>query len=421
MTGETTIPTARNRVRTSHYAVLMAAFFGWMFDGYEMGIFPIVASPALQSMVDPGVDVKAFVGQWMGIVTAAFLLGAAAGGWVFGWLGDKIGRVRAMSISILAYSVLTGLGGFATEPWHFVVVRFLSGLGMGGEWSLGVALVMEVWPAQYRPLMAGVIGAASNVGFLLVGMVSKMHAVTPESWRWMWFLGVLPAIFVFFIRLFVPESERWQHAVKNQHTTPLREVLGPHHLSHTLLGVLFAAVALIGTWGTVQWIPVWIDQWVGASIPTAKADAGMLAAIGAIAGCIAGPLIGGAIGRRPTYFLLCLTSLIVMFALYRGAHEYGPVLKFLIFAAGFTTASFYGWLPLFLPELFPTRMRATGQGVCFNSGRVFAAIGAVSAGRLIAYFDGDYTKMGTVVSCVYIVGMLVIWFAPETKGKPLPE
>lgn len=410
-----------DRVHRGHFAVLLAAFLGWMFDGFEMGLFPIVASPALQDMYSGVGDVKPYVGQWMGIVTAAFLIGAALGGWVFGWLGDKVGRVRAMSISIIAYSLFTGLGGFAQAPWHFVVVRFLGGLGMGGEWSLGVALVMEVWPSRFRPLMAGIIGAAANCGFLLVGMVSKTYPVTPDSWRWMWFLGVAPAVLVFFIRLFVPESERWQEAVKNQHTTPLREVFGPAHLRYTLLGILFASVALIGTWGTVQWIPVWIDQWVGPTVPTAKADVSMLSALGAITGCLAGPLVGGVLGRRSTYCALCATSLLVLLYLYRGSHEYGMVLKATIFAAGFTTAAFYGWFPLFLPELFPTRMRATGQGVCYNTGRVFAAVGALTGSRLIAFFEGDYTKLGTVISSVYVIGMIAIWFAPETKGKPLPE
>lgn len=134
-------------------AVLVTAFLGWMFDGLEMGIFPLIARPALQSMqAAHGLSTTdAFVGVWMGYVTAAFLVGAAAGGIVFGWLGDKIGWVRAMAISILCYSLFTGLVYFATEPWHLLVTRFIAALGMGGEWSLGVALVMEVWPEKHRP------------------------------------------------------------------------------------------------------------------------------------------------------------------------------------------------------------------------------------------------------------------------------
>ena len=143
-------------------AVLIAAFLGWMFDGMEMGLFPLIARPALMQMQQAqGLALSdAFVAQWMGYATAAFLIGAAGGGVVFGWLGDRIGRVRAMAASILVYSLFTGLIYFAQEPWHLCVVRFIAALGMGGEWSLGIALVMEVWPEKHRPLMAGIIGAA---------------------------------------------------------------------------------------------------------------------------------------------------------------------------------------------------------------------------------------------------------------------
>src|SRR5688500_9589449 len=150
----------------ARWMALVAAFLGWMFDGMEMGIFPLVARPALQEMQAAGgvVDDK-FVGHWMGIITALFLLGAAAGGVIFGWLGDRIGRVRAMTWSILCYSIFSGLCYFATAPWHLGALRFVAALGMGGEWSLGVALVMEVWPEKHRPILAGAIGAAANVGF----------------------------------------------------------------------------------------------------------------------------------------------------------------------------------------------------------------------------------------------------------------
>ena len=151
--------TAQNK---GAWMALTAAFLGWMFDGMEMGIFPLVARPALQEMqaVTGALD-EQFVQLWMGRITALFLLGAAGGGLVFGWLGDRIGRVRAMSLSILAYSLFTGLAYFAREPWHLGLFRFVAALGMGGEWSLGVALVMECWPSDKRPLMAGVkIGRA---------------------------------------------------------------------------------------------------------------------------------------------------------------------------------------------------------------------------------------------------------------------
>ena len=182
--------------------VLLAAFLGWMFDGLEMGIFPLVARPALLEMQAAiGIVDDKFIGHWMGIITALFLLGAAFGGLVFGWLGDRIGRVRAMALSILTYSLFSGLAYFSQLPWHLGFFRFIAALGMGGEWSLGVALVMEVWPAEQRPLLAGIIGAASNIGFLLIAALGMTFLVTQGSWRWVMVIGALPALLTFFIQM----------------------------------------------------------------------------------------------------------------------------------------------------------------------------------------------------------------------------
>ena len=408
-------------VQMRHVFVLSAAFFGWMFDGFEMGLFPLVARPALLDMGRGLANPDAYVAQWMGTITALFLVGAACGGWALGWLGDKIGRVRAMSISILLYSLCTGLGYFAQEPWHLGLFRFLAALGMGGEWSLGVALVMEVWPERFRPYMAGVIGAAANFGFLLIGIVALNNPVTQDSWRWMWLVGIIPAALVFFIRLFVPESERWREAAAQGPSTPLRDIFAPVRLRTTVVGVFLAAVALIGTWGSVQWIPVWVDKMVGPTMPHAKGMVGVLTAAGAIIGCLAGAVLWRGMNRRTSYFILCVLSLGICSFLYRSGLEYGTAFQVTVFFAGLFTAAFYAWFPLFLPEIFPTRMRATGQGVCFNTGRVFAAAGSLMSAQLVQYFDGDYAKTGAVITFVYLAGMLLIWFAPETRGRSLPD
>jgi SHS family sialic acid transporter-like MFS transporter len=407
----------RRGITRAQCLVLIAAFLGWLFDGFEQGLFPVLARPALLSFAPAGSD--AFVGVWMGRITAAFLLGAASGGFVFGWLGDRIGRVRAMALSIMVYSLCTALAFFSVGPVDLAFYRFLAAVGMGGEWSLGVALVMECWPEKLRPLMAGFIGAAANVGFLLVAWIAKHWVVTTESWRWMFLVGALPSLLVVLIQLFVPESERWK-AVAKRETQPLREVFRPPLLKMTLLGVLFASIALIGTWGSVQWIPVWVDKLTQGKIPGAKAVAQMASAYGAIAGCLIGPLVGGKIGRRPAFFGLCASSLVVCQFLYRYFDQYGPALVVTIFFTGFCTAAFYGWFPLYLPELFPTRVRATGQGVGYNTGRIFAAMGALAAGQMVQYF-GSYARMGQVITLIYLLGMVMIWFGPETRGKLLPE
>jgi MFS family permease len=402
--------------------VLAAAFLGWMFDGVEMGIFPLVARPALQSMMPASVQGQdQFVGLWMGHITALFLVGAAAGGLGFGWLGDRLGRVRAMVLSILTYSIFTGLCYFAQTPWHLGTLRFIAAFGMGGEWSLGVALVMEVWPAHKRALLAGVIGMASNAGFLLISLVGFAFAVTRESWRWIMIAGAAPALLALAIQLVVPESERWKAAVRQRAARPVREILSSGLLTKTLLGIALASVALIGTWGSVQWLPLWADQMTGGRVPTAKALTQILASAGAIAGSLAGALVAGRIGRRPAYFALCLCSLLLCGWLFRFVHHYGAAFLILVTLVGAATAAFYGWLPLYLPELFPTRVRATGQGLCYNSGRILAAVGALTQGQLVGAYGGSYAKAGATITLIYIVGLALIWLAPETKDRPLPE
>jgi MFS family permease len=449
--------TNQDKKLKGQWMVLTAAFLGWLFDGYEMGLFPVVARPALKDLLGTAGDQE--VGWWMGVITACFLLGAALGGLVFGWLGDRIGRVKAMASSILVYSLVTGLGYFAQNPIHLGLVRFISALGMGGQWALGVALVMECWPEKWRPMLAGAMGAASNVGFLLVGITASLHHVTTESWRWMMIVAALPAFLVVFIMAAVPESERWKKSVQTTKSKPVREVFSGRLRKNTLLAIAFASVALIGTWGSVQWLPLWANQMVSekgftelrqshpewypadstalaaeqnearvASELTVKKAAGQATAniqiiqgIGAILGTLLAPLMGARLGRRPAYFLLCLASVAVCGFVFRTVHTYSGMFLIWGLIVSATTASFYGWFPLYFPELFPTRVRATGQGVSFNFGRVFAALGALLQGQLVLAFDGSYARAGAIVTLVYFVGMIMIWLAPETKGKSLPD
>lgn len=399
--------------------VLIAAFLGWMFDGLEQGVFPLVARPALQDLL--GVTDDRQIGPWMGYITALFLVGAAFGGLAFGWLGDRVGRVRAMMLSILAYSLFTGCCYFAQSPWQFGVFRFLAAVGMGGEWSLGVALVMECWPEKHRPLLSGAIGAAANVGFGLLGLLGTLFQVTRDSWRWVMLAGAAPALLCFFIAYFVPESEKWQKSVQSGAANPVRDVFSRGLRRNTFLGIMFASIVLIGTWGSVQWLPAWADQLTGGKVHNAKGIAQMLSALGAVIGCFIGPWIGSKMGRRPAYFVLCLVSLFSCAFLFRTVNTYGPLFLFMVFFVGGATAAFFGWLPLYLPELFPTRVRATGQGICYNSGRIFAAVGAVQMGHLMSYYQGSYAQAGATITLIYAVGLFVIWLGPETKGKPLPE
>jgi MFS family permease len=427
---------------------LLAAFLGWMFDGLEIGLFPLVARPSMTELLTKTVGPERAadgVQTWIVIVTATFLVGAACGGVLFGWLGDRIGRVRAMIWSVLTYSIFSGLCAFGQAPWHLGVLRFLSALGMGGEWALGVSLVMEIWPSRSRPLLAGLIGAAANVGFLLIGFLALALAqpdflrwlggvfggVFPEawfdmnrsSWRFLLLLGAVPALLTFFIRIFVPESERWKHAAAHSPKARVRDIFSGGLARFTILGACLAGVALLGTWGSVQQAVPWagkLAQTQGLNRASATAWSQIYAAIGAIVGTIAAALIADKLNRRVVFFGLCALSLVVCQYFFRALTTFDGHFLLVLTVANGLTAAFYGWLPLYLPELFPTRVRATGSGFSFNSGRILAAIGAVSV-ALMYHGKEDYPKMCAVTSLVYVVGVLIIWLAPETKGRPLPE
>ena len=420
------------------WMALAAAVLGWMFDGLEMGIFPLVGRPALTEMLG-GAD----IGPWFGRIIAVFLVGAAFGGFALGWLGDRIGRTRAMVWSVLAYSVFSSLGAVSTAPWHLAAFRFLAALGMGGQWALGVALVMEIFPNKSRPLMAGIIGASANIGFLLIallaiglssilaGLSTVLHGVLPDglatvllqngSWRLLMILSGFPALLTFLIRVFVPESEMWEaNSKKANSKVGIGDLFKNGLAKHTLLGAALGAVALMGTWASVQWIPAWASK-LATGVPNVAAKVQIASALGAIVFSLGFGLMAERFNRRSAYFSLSLLSLISCAILFRLHMQFGIGFLFWTFFVGGITAGFYGLLPLYLPELFPTRVRAMGSGVTFNAGRFIAAGGAIYGGTMVKSFGGDIAKMCSIVSLVYVLGLVLIWLAPETKGKPLPE
>jgi MFS family permease len=395
------------------WLVLLAAFLGWMFDGLEMGIFPQISRPAMSQLLPHATEHD--IAWWNQFIAAMFLWGAAAGGLIFGWLGDIIGRVKAMSISILIYSAFTGLLYFASSPHYIAGMRFIAAIGMGGEWALGVALVMEVWDAKHRPYLAGLIGAASNVGFVLISALAAFIHIDERNWRLIVLAGAVPALLTFIIQIFVPESHKWKESQKVAVSKPLQELFGNRVLCVTaVLAIAIASVALLGTWGAVQNVPPWTGK-MAHKTASSSGVAGIVLGLGAILGCLVAPLIAAAINRRVAYFLLCLGSLVSCQILFRCFNDYTWGLLAMTFVVGGITAAFYGWMPLYLPELFPTRVRATAQGVAYNFGRIAAGIGAFTGA-----LGNNFAQIGVYVSLVYILGMLIIWFAPETKGKPLP-
>ena len=464
---------------------LVAALLGWMFDGFEMGLFPLVARPALRELLGTGTS-ESVVGLWFGVITAGFLVGAATGGVLFGRLGDRVGRVKAMTLSVLVYAVCSGLCGFAAEPWHLAVLRFLGALGMGGEWALGVALVMELFADTPRGKLAGAIGAAGNLGYAVVAVVALSLNQMPtfefagaSNWRLLMFLGALPAVLTLFLRLFVPESPRWEAArdegrVKHWSRSDLVVILvgmaagvgmvalwaTPYSLAvrvpltlvlvataggcflapigrfleasavpdaevrrslgRLVLGAGLAGVPLLATWAGVMWQYTFVHKLTDGRDPTAVPTVMLVSATGAALGSFAIALLGDRFGRRPVYAVLCVLSLAALLSFYTVHDHYGPALVIHAGVVGFICAGFYGWLPLYLPELFPTAIRAAGQGFSFNFGRVIAAVGALQTTALLNAFDDDYARACSVTAGVYLVGLVLIAFAPETRGKPLP-
>jgi MFS transporter, SHS family, sialic acid transporter len=500
------------RASTGRWLALLAAFLGWLFDGFEMGIFGVVGKDALKSML--GSNNQGDVDVWFGIVVALFLVGAAAGGVLFGWLGDRVGRVRAMSLSILTYALCTGGCGLAQTPLQLALLRFLAALGMGGEWALGVALVMEVWPqgagsflkgVSVRAWLAGTIGAAANLGFALVALLSVglssvlqelreflewcqlPSALTEEllanrGWRLLMLLGITPAILTFFLRLWVPESAKW-HEERDQGRTAhwaTRDLTGvlvgtlaamgiaflwipgiELHYGWRILGMLagliiaalgylypvrqymrraqtpvvqqrflirrmalaavLSGIPLLGTWASIQWAPSWVRTTLAPLDPAAPGWTQFWSAMGASFGTVIAAWLGDWMGRRSAYVLLCVMAFGSVWGFYLLNNQYGFALLAWVFVAGFWVGSFYGWIPLYFPELFPTAVRAIGQGFGYNFGRILAAVGALQTGVLTTAFSGNIATAAAWMACLYLVGILAIYFAPETKGRGLPD
>jgi SHS family sialic acid transporter-like MFS transporter len=425
------------------WLVLSTSFLGWMFAGLEISLFVLIARPAVRSLIPSASE--ADIGGWFAWYQCAFLLGAAAGGWLFGWLGDQFGRTRAMAASILCYSLVTGLSYPVTSPISLLVLRFVACLGVGGVWPNAVSLAVEGLPAISKPLLAGLMGAAANVGFVLLGLVGYFFAITPDSWRWVLVVGACPAVLGVFVLGWVAESPSWLasqgRGKQAQKSRPLREILRPPLLRRTLIGIALGAIPVIGTSANANWLIPWADQAAGRAAvekqstvpgpiggvaearrddPHAKAWTQVTRSGGAIVGSLLGGWIASLFGRRLTYFLISLFSFLISSFIFRYLDPLDRWFAPFTFLLGFVGVTYFGWLPLYLPELFPTRVRSTGTGVTFNSGRVLAAASVLGAGALMQAFAGDYARVGSFTGLVYVLGMIVVCFAPDTT-KDHPE
>ncbi len=413
----------------ARYAVLFVAFAALLFDGMELGLMPIAAGSVAKSFLGDTFT-KELGGIWFAKLNASLLLGAAVGGIWMGSLGDKIGRTRALGLGVLFYSAFCGLGYFATSLNQMIVLRFLVGLGVGGVWPNGVALVSECWPKVSRPIVAGIMGAGLNFGIFLLSQLTGHFHITPESWRWIFAICGAPALLGILILWFVPESPTWLDARSRrreevgqikQPATPLAELLRPPLLRTILVGIALGSIPLVGAWAASKWIFPWAELVAGKENPDYKSTAQAWWSVGAVLGSFFGAQLASLIGRRLAYFLISLGSTVITCGLFLFTKPMQPIFLPLLFAQGIIATLFFGWLPLYLPELFPTHVRATGSGIAYNVGRFATAAGLFFAGTLVSFFGGDYSRVGAVMALIYALGMIVIWFAPDTTNKSLEE
>lgn len=403
-------------------AVLVAAFVGLVFDGVELGLMPVASLSVSKSLLGDAFT-PTLGGDWFARFTAALMLGAAIGGIALGALGDRIGRTRAMAVSILSYSLFAGMGAFVKTQEQMLVLRFLVGLGVGGMWPNGIALVSECWPNASRPLVSGVMMAGLNAGILLLSQLARAWPITPDSWRWIFLLAAVPALLGIITLLALPESPKWlasRGAVKTP-TPPLRELFQPELVRFTLVGIAISAIPMIGAWAASKWMIPWADKTAGAANAGYKAATQGWWALGATLGSFAGAQIASRFGRRASYFCISLGSAALTVAMFQLTAPLRPMFHAVVFAQGFVATLFFGWLALYLPELYPTRVRATGSGLAYNSGRFATAVGVMLAGLLFTALGGDYPRVGAWCASIYALGVIVIWWAPDTAGRELAD
>ena len=440
-----------------HWFVLVVAALGWLFDCLDQQLFNLARKPAMETLLataDAAADPKA-VDFFGGLSTCIFLAGWATGGLIFGVVGDRIGRAKTMMITILIYSLCTGLSALSIGFWDFAFYRFITGLGVGGEFAVGVALVAEVMPERARPYALGLLQALSavgNFGAALIGIGLGLAQKSFEDgliagwepWRWKFVIGALPAVLALVIRAGLKEPERWQ-AMKQQAAATGTALGGygalfsdPRWRRNAIIGMLLACAGVIGLWG-VGFFAIDLQRSVlkktfeaqgltGADLASRltiwSGVASMMIQVGAFAGMMLAARICQRLGRRAffaIFFTAAMISTMVVFAYLDDFTDFWWMLPIM----GFFQLSVFAGYAIYFPELFPTRLRSTGTSFCYNVGRFVAASGPFLLGQLSStVFAGSPEPMrpaGLAMCLIFLLGLAVLPFAPETRGRPLPE
>jgi MFS family permease len=425
-----------------HWRVLVASNLGWLFDGFEIYALFLTVGFALHQLLDAAQYAQ--IPRYAGYILATTVFGWATGGVIGGIIADYIGRKRTMILAILAYSLTTGLSALAWDWVSFAVLRFLVGVAIGSEWATGASIVSELWPDHARGKGGGLLQCGAGIGSVLASLVwLTIGGVGPNAWRWLYLIGVLPALLTLWIRRGIPESPRWEAASERRRAAHALQrsgaVLDGENRALTRFTVvdLFADRAvrrpLIGAflmmlsvtfafWGVGTFIPTYVGSVAakaGLSAPAWSAWAGLTTSVCGVFGFISLGFLADAFGRKPVAMLFYFMCLILTPMVYLWAQDvYG--LLFCVGVFGFFSLGIWAWAPIWLPELFPTRMRATAVAFSFNAPRFISCMGPLIAGTLIVSLGG-YGPAATIVGLFFILGLVAAPFLPETNGKPLPE
>lgn len=402
------------------WLAIAGGFVAWLFAGVQMAIMPVASRAASRELLSVKFS-EQDAGYWFALYTVAFLLGGAAGGWLFGVLGDRFGRVRALGGSVLCYSLFAGAGAFARSQEELLIMRFIASMGMGGVWPNCMSLAAESYPNASRPTLAGVLGCASNLGVALMGAFGLFYPINAASWRAVMLWSAAPGVFGLLILWLVPESQRWlqTRGVAKASAKPAG-IFRPPLLRNTLIGIALATVPLLGAWGAGKWLFPWTDSYSAQLGDGFKGTAQCLWGVGATIGSFCGGHLARLMGRRASYAVISLASFAVNWSIFSYMTPASAGFLWMVLLLGVVSTSFFGWLPLFLPELFPTQSRATGSGVCYNFGRILSAAGVLGAGAMMAAF-GDYAQVGMAVSFIYAIGVGLAWLAPTDKTANLKD
>lgn len=418
---------AHERFTAPQRAAFAAAALGWLFDTMDQRLFILARGPALASLTGQGSSALATQ------ATSLFIAGWATGGLVFGVVGDRWGRRRTMAITIAIYSLFTGLTAFALGPGDFAAYRFLTGLGIGGEFAAGVALVAEVVPAGRRSSSLGLLQGFGIAGTFLGTALSFF--VRPEAtyfgdvpgWRLLFALGFLPALLLLLLRRGVRDSEAWAEARAREETLGGLRVLftDSRWRARSLGGMAIGFAGQLGVWGIGTWTPELIRSALGPGSGDLARTGLLLKDVAAFGGVWAFARAAERFGRKRTFagaFVASVVAIALTFGCLRTARDVYWTMPLL----GFTVWSVLAGYAIYFPELYPTRLRSSGTGLCYNVARYLTAGGVLILGGLVNTFRSlGYAEplrpAAIALASVYLVGLAALPWLPETKGEPLPE